>query len=193
MSTYTALHVQSRDDAAQSLFTQWLKSANGARIVHVSRLNSFPFDFYWDDFLISGQPPTVLAAGYEQPDWLTVHYNSFCKMQELSAELSRALNCLSVVVMAQSVSEAYFVSIHRCGEHLRTLEYAGDQGEWITQDGSPLPFENYPLGRNLSEKGEEPFYVFGRDEVEEYCSQLGLNLWRGAAAPVWTLLKAVKA
>ena len=129
----------------------------------------------------------MLAVGKEQPDWLTVHYNSFYKMQDIAVALSRALSCLSVVVMAQSVSEAYFVSVHRGGEQLRTLEYAGDQGEWLTQEGPPLSFESYPLGRNLSEEGDKPFYVFGRDEVVAYCSQLGLKLWGETDAPVWTV------
>ncbi len=193
MSTYTALHVRSNDDAAQSLFSQWLKSNHGGAKVQISKREGFPLELYWDDFLISVEPPNTLVAGYEQPDWLTVHYNSFCKMQDIATELSLALGCMTVVVMAQSVSEAYFVSVHRDGEHLRTLEYAGDQGEWITQEGAPLPFEKYPLGRNLSEEGAEPFYVFGQDDVAAYCSQLGLLLWEEKAKTDWTVLRVTSA
>jgi hypothetical protein len=84
-----------------------------------------------------------------------------------------------VTILAQSVTDAYFLLLYDSGEHLRTLEWVGESGEWIRQEGRPLGFETSPLGRNISQPGEAPFYVFARDEVQQYCRELGLLLWEG--------------
>jgi len=187
MSTYTALHIQSDEALVEPLLVDWLKSIHQVPSVSVAKQREFPLNLYGDDFAWE-DPPTMLAVGSEQLGWVTVYYNSFYEMRDIAAEVSRVLKCLTVVVMAQSVSEAYFLCIHRDGGHLRTLQWVGDQGEWMIQDGEPLPFEKRPLGRNISEEGDEPFYIFERDEVLEYCSNLGLELWNDADVSSWTVL-----
>jgi|GEM_PF-4514589 len=188
MSTYTALHVQSDGASVEPLLVDWLKSIHQASSVSVVKQREFPLNLYGDDFAWE-DPPTMLAIGSEQPGWATVYYNSFYEMRDIAAEVSRTLKCYAVVVMAQSVSEAYFLCVCRDGEHLRTLQWVGDQGEWVIQEGEPLPFEKQPLGRNISGEGEEPFYVFERDEVLDYCANLGLELWGEADVPLWAVLK----
>ena len=93
--------------------------------------------------------------------------------------------------MAQSVSSAYYLAVFRAGEHLRTIEFA--DGEWLRQEGTPLPFEPSPLGKNISEEGEEPYYWFNAEPVREYCEHLGLKLWTHAwiqmENPEWTIVR----
>lgn len=81
------------------------------------------------------------------------------------------------------VTEAYFLLLYDSGEHFRTLEWVGESGEWARQEGRPLGFEILPLDRNISEAGDEPFYVFGQDEVQQYCRELGLLIWEGEDSP----------
>src|SRR4029079_5418523 len=122
------------------------------------------------------------------------YYNSFHELQDLAQPISAELQTVVIVVMAQSVSETYFVSVFRKGDHLRTLEWSGEVGAWVKQTGAPLPFETNPLGRNISEDREAPFFVFEREDVADYCKALGLVLWEtdddGSA---WTEIRAVPA
>jgi len=91
--------------------------------------------------------------------------------------------------MAQSVSDAYHLEVWRAGKHLRTL-YFGD-GDWIRNEGAPLPFESSPLGTNLADEGEEPYFNFGRSDMIEYCGNLGLPLWQESSGePPWTVVRA---
>jgi len=153
----------------EPLLVDWLKSVHQVPSVSVVKQREFPISLYGDDFVWEDLP-TMLAIGPEQPDWVTVYYNSFYEMRDIAAAVSDTLKCYSVVVIAQSVSEAYLLCVHKRGEHLRTLQWVGEQGDWTIQEGEPLPFEKQPLGRNISEGGEEPFYIFERDEVlESYC------------------------
>ena len=61
---------------------------------------------------------------------------------------------VAIIVLAQTVSSAYYLAVFRGGDHLRTIQFA--DGEWLRQEGTALPFEPNPLGKNISEEGEEP-------------------------------------
>ena len=192
MSTFTALHIQSdRTAAIHKMLAAWLKSVHRVKSI-TTKQGDFPIELYTKAFIMGGKPPTMLAIGSTQPDWVTVHYNSFYDMKDVASKASRDLSCITVVVMAQSVSEAYYLSIHKQGEHLRTLEWVGDQGEWVKQEGQPLPFEQRPLDKNIAEQGAEPFYIFEREAVAEYCSQLGLQVWNEYYGPNWITLSPKK-
>jgi hypothetical protein len=114
-----------------------------------------------------------------QPEWLTVFFNSFAELDALTELLSTKFECRVVTILAQSVTDAYFILIYDSGEHLRTLEWVGESGEWVRQEGRPLGFETSPLGRNISEHGEQPHFVFAGEEVQQYCRDFGLQLWEG--------------
>lgn len=70
--------------------------------------------------------------------------------------------------------------------------WVGDVGEWTKQAGQTLPFEQEPLGHNIG-SDEEPFFVFEREAVIDYCSQLNLQLWSddGESAEEYILLQRV--
>lgn len=189
MSTYCALHIQTKDkQSVVPELEQYLALNHRGRVVRTTTADTLG-PLYGDEFICSEkQQPTKFAVITEQPGWFTAHYNSFLPLRELATDVSRTLHTLAVVLTTQSVSSAYYVAVWRAGEHLRTLEFA--DGEWIRQEGSPLPFEREPLGTNLSDEGEEPYYSFRRDDVVEYCDHFGLRLWQPPAdQEEWTIIK----
>ena len=180
MSLYTAVHVQSDQlDKIEPILVAWLQSAHRAESVAVRQEgDGFPTRLYRDHFVNSVEDfPTLLVIGHTQPGWITIHYNSFNDMKDVASGLSRTLACLVVAAIAESVSETYCLTIYEEGEHLRTLAWSGDQGEWLQDEGQPLPFEEHPLGVNLADEDEEPDYWFGAAEAETYCHHLGLQVW----------------
>lgn len=195
MSTYTAIHIETDNESGiRAYFVSWLQRIHKEATVKWSD-GLFPNDFYREpQFLPTETNPDTVVMALTQPNWVTAYYNSFSEMKEPAHELSLQLQTITVVVMAQSVSEAYFISVCKNGQCLRTIEYAGDQGEWTRQEGSPLSFESVPLGTNLmaDEPDEEPFYQFGHDDAVAYCKGLGLNIWKDDDVSVWTYIKAHK-
>ena len=187
MSTHIAIHFQTEKTIELiDAFERYLRRTN--RHSQISRVTSDAINgIYGKSFINSNSaPPTTFAIAREQPDWTTVHYNSFFEYRDLPAEVSMKFNCLAVLVMAQSVSGAYYISVHSSGEHLRTLEF-GD-GEWLKLWGKPLPFEKAPLGHNIgSDSG--PFYIFDDDDLGLYCGSLGLNLWNLGVESEYTILR----
>ena len=190
MTTYTALHIQSVQIASlHKELAEWLTTVHKTKSIGITQ-GGFPAELYGDAFIVGEGYPNLLAIGSMPPNWLTVHYNSFYEMQDVASKISKTLSCLAIVVMAQSVSEAYLLSVHNNGKSLRKLYWVGEIGEWVAQEGAPLPFESNPLGHNIG-TDENPFFVFDRESVIEYCKHLGLQLWDQVARPdSWTILKA---
>jgi hypothetical protein len=187
MGTYTAFHLQSTDiDGIQKACHAWLAAIHHRRKVSVDT-GGFPSSAFIK--ILEDKPPTMLVVGQTYPDWITVHYNSFFKLEEPVARLSGQFGCLGVVVLAQTTSDYYFISVYRNGETIRALEFAGDAG-WLAQKGTPLPFEQAPLGEDISEPNEEPFYFFGAEEAEAYCNNLGFSIFGDEYEPQWAILKA---
>jgi hypothetical protein len=187
MATRIALHVQSNKDQVMSILVEWLKSVHQTISVNAADQTDFPFELYREKFLISEDEPTMLAICQTQPDWVTVHYNSFYNMGDVAPDVSDRLECLAIVAMMQSTADANYLLIHDRGKHLRTLECVA--GEWKKQEGEPLYFEAYPLGRKIGREGEEPNYAFSDYEVETYCENFGLELWSEETSN-WTVLNA---
>ncbi len=193
MSTYCALHVQTKDrESVVGDVEKYLAHNHQDCVVQTTAAATFG-KLYGEEFICSQtQQPTKFALIAEQPDWLTIHYNSFLPVRELATTISRKLDTVVIIVMAQSVSSAYYLAVFRAGEHLRTIEFA--DGEWLRQEGVPLPFEANPLGENIAEEGKEPWYWFDSEPVREYCEHLGLKLWTHAwiemENPEWTIMSA---
>ncbi len=178
-------------DSVVALIEEYAALNHRPRVVQTTTAKTLG-KLYGDEFIASEtQQPTKFALIAEQADWLTIHYNSFLPLRELAADISRKLDTVVVIVMAQSVSSAYYLAVFRGGEHLRTLEFA--DGEWLRQEGTPLQFEPSPLGKNLSEEGDEPWYCFDEEPVREYCEHFGLKLWTHAWIQMesleWTVVR----
>lgn len=191
MGTYCALHVQTKErESVVSDIERYLALGHRGRVVQTTAAESFG-GLYGEEFICSQtQHPTKFALISEQPDWITIHYNCFLPLLELATDLSRNLGTLAIIVMVQSVSSAYYLGVYRDGKHLRTIEFS--DGEWLRQEGTPLSFESSPLGRNVSEEGEEAWYWFDAEPTREYCEHLGLKLWTNAwiqeEHPEWTIV-----
>ena len=180
MATYTALHMQTGEDASvHAALADWLRATHGAEPT-IRQTPGLPDDFYRRSrFMASDADPTRFVVMRRQPEWLTIFFNSFAELDALTAHLSAQFKCRVVTILAQSVTDAYFLLIYDSGQHVRTLEWVGETGEWVRQEGRPLAFETSPLGRNISETVEAPYYVFAREEVQQYCREFGLQLWEG--------------
>jgi hypothetical protein len=196
MGTYCALHVKTKDKGALvSGLERYLAEIHRGRVIQTTVAETCG-KLYGDEFLCSEkQPPTKFALISELPGWFTAHYNSFFRLRELAADISGTLNTVAIILTVQTCSSAYLLSISELGRHLRTLEFA--DGNWISQEGAPLPFESQPLGKNVAEEGEEPWYVFEDDSVREYCEHFGLKLWTDAWMeadhPEFTIIRALPA
>ncbi len=196
MGTYCAIHVKETDRAALvSELERYLASTHRGQVIQTTRAETFG-KLYGDEFLCSeNRSPTKFAIISEQPGWFTAHYNSFLRLRDLAAEISGSLNTVVITVIAQSCSSAYQLCIFESGQNLRTLEFA--DGSWIKQEGSLLPFESEPLGKNIAEAGEEPYYIFENESVCEYCEQFGLKLWTyvwmESKHPEFTFIQALPA
>lgn len=187
MATYTAFSLQSTDiDRIQEVCSAWLAATHPARAVSANT-GKFPSSAFAK--VLGDKPPTMLVLGQTHPDWVTVHYNSFFKVEEPVAQLSSQLGCLGVVVIAQTVSDYYFISVYRNGESIRVLEVEEGSG-WLAQEGTPLPFEQEPLGEDISEPGEKPYYFFGAQEADAYCRNLGFSIFDEEYEPEWVILRA---
>lgn len=186
MGTYTAFHLQSTDvDRIREACVAWLQTTHRVQSVSVER---GPLPLAALARVFDEKAPSLLAIGVAHPGWTFVHYNSFNKMGDLVARLSDLLSCLGVVVLAQTVSDYYFIDVYKSGARLRTLEFAEDEG-WLVQEGTPLPFEKAPLGENIADPGEKPYYFFRESDAEAYCNGLGFSIWEGYA-PEWMILRA---
>ena len=175
MGTYCAIHVKTSDEKRLVAELEGYLAENHRPRV-VQRLTAETMgNLYGEEFLISMDLPTKFAAIAEQPDWITIYYNSFNRLRDLEVDISRRFQGEVITVTAQSCSSAYYFSVSSCGKHMRTLECA--DGEWLLKEGDLLPFETEPIGTNLSDEDEEPWYVFGSDSVREYCKNFGLKLW----------------
>jgi hypothetical protein len=177
MSTYCALHINTDDqDAVKNLIIECLSEIEPGNI-NIQQINEWPSDFYsFKNFRI-GAPtpfPSIFIIGNPINQWVTAQYNSFNELTSFSERISNKLSTRVIVVLAQSVSDAYFIQVVERGKIIRTLSF-GD-GNWIRNEGLPFSFETSPLGTNIS-KIDKPFYIFHRDETGNYCQQLGLMLW----------------
>jgi hypothetical protein len=185
MGTYSALHVE-RDqlDRVREACAAWLEGRPGVRAIEV-RPGEFPTRAFAKG--LGDRMPRLLALGSTPPGWVTIHYNSFHKMENLAPHLSRLLDARVAVVLAQTVSDGYYICVYDRGEPVRVLEVV--QGtDWLMQAGAPLPFEEQPLGENVAEPGEEPFYFFGAQQAEAYCNGLGFSIFDAEYALEWVVL-----
>lgn len=187
MGTYAAFHLQSTDiDNIQTVCSAWLATTHRSRNISAD-IEEFPLAKFAKIF--NDKPPTMLVLRQTGPHWVTVHYNSFFKMEEPVQQLSEKLECLGIVALAQTVSDYYFISVYQNGENIRVLEFAQDSG-WLAQQGTPLSFEQGPPGEDISEPGQEPYYFFDAQHAEAYCNNLGISIFDRDYESEWVILRA---
>jgi hypothetical protein len=185
MSTYCALHINTdNEDAVKKFIKDCLSEIEPGNIT-IQRINEWPSDFYSIKNFRIGAPtpfPSVFIIGNPINHWITAQYNSFNSLSSFSEKISNKLSTRVIVVLAQSVSDAYFIQVIEQGKIIRTLSF-GD-GNWIRNEGHPFSFESSPLGTNISKK-DIPIYIFNREETKIYCQQLDFNIWSGEKIKYW--------
>jgi len=176
MATLSALYL-ALDDPDRVIDALRARAAEvGGEPVESGRLEHDAAFYDGDDFFETfAARPRTFAIGVQEPGWVTVHAGAFEGVGELADALSAQLGARVVTGQGQTTAEAWRVSLHEKGRTLRYLEFA--DGDWVAQRGAPLSFESQPLGTNIAEPDEEPFYDFGFDEVTAYCGELGFQFW----------------
>jgi hypothetical protein len=124
-------------------------------------------------FLPNAIEPTIYYLKVLNHSFTELQYNSFSSNQKLCEKISKALDTSVVVIMYQSTVDYCYWAYYQDGEQKRLIESA--EGELLQNQGEMLPFESEPIGHNFSEDGEEEFYVFELDDMEEYTKMVGIN------------------
>jgi hypothetical protein len=175
MAQHTALHIQSRSrEAVMHFLQEYLTYACRPQVVRRIKTHSFS-NSHATNFLGSQEPQWMFAVTFDQPGWITAHYNSCEPLCDLAAALSHRFDCVVVLVIVQSVIGAFYIGVYQAGVHLRKLHF--EEGDWVRQEGSPLPFEPYLEATDRGEEKEFPHREFNRVAVVDYCTRLGLLLW----------------
>jgi hypothetical protein len=192
LATLSALYVATRD--LEGLL-QAIRSHAGqpaAETTDEARLEDDAAFYAGDEFFDGLAPrPRTFAVGVQEPGWVTVHVGAFEGVGELADSLSQRLAVRVVVAQGQTTSEAWRISVHEEGRAIRHVEFA--EGEWLVQEGAPLAFEADPLGTNVAEPGEEPWYDFGFDEAAAYCEGLGFRFWSDTQPTEgWVLIRGAE-
>src|SRR5688500_16499882 len=114
----------------------------------------FPSEIGQYYMMDSRSPPTYLAVGKTQNDWLTVVHNSFGKLEDWGIELSKHFSCKVIITMAQSVSDGYYFALYENGKKLREIEVCYSEDIDAVNFGEKLPFENPEPGIKVEFEGE---------------------------------------
>jgi hypothetical protein len=175
-------------DQVQALARDWFVAKSGAA-PSIEELGAFP-DVYGDGFIVESDDPNCLALAKTGASWTTLHFNSFAELADLAERCSKELACRVVLVRAQSVTDVFLIRIWENGSAVRALEWVGESGEWLRDEGTPLPFEKALLGEQDEEFEREGL---DRDMVQSYCEKLGLALWDDSAEPErWRVLRETR-
>ncbi len=131
MSIYNAMFIQSNDHKfILENLSNWLDSHHSKMDLKVTS-GSFPFELYSNDLILNESLPTILVMSTSTPNWSTIHYNSLNKMGGIAQELSLTLSCQSIVILAESVTESYYLDYYRNGENQCILLLSGKTTKYI--------------------------------------------------------------
>ena len=162
MASYTAIHVKSDK----------LKRVENKLLLYIRSK-------YQKDFIagpishdFSNGFPTELSTFQHSDGFVHILYNSWETLSDIAEFMSTEK--LVIQVHAQTTSDAYRVAVYENGQVKRVLEFADD---WIEQSGTAFAFESNPLGSNIAGEGEDPIYIFGLDDLQEFCQSLGCDVW----------------
>lgn len=181
MSTWIKFYIKTND--YQGVIDQ-LKSFIS---VETQSISKFPLDHH-GSFLIDGTLPNYLVIGTTEPEWITVIYNSSSKLEVWGTDLSKKFETIVIVTMAQSVDSYYYFALYEKGELMRELEYCYSDDMEPTNFGNKFSFEREEPGEKVEYEGEIS-YLFGFENIEEYCKHFGLTIQVDYDKFVWTILK----
>lgn len=181
MSTWTTFYINTNN---KNIVVEQLKNLTGIAEIKEADYPSDLFDNYLFD---ENAKPTYLAIGQTSLNWITVSHNSFNNLSEWSKILSKNLDTKVIVTIAQSVSDAYYFSLHDQGQKIREIEVCYSDDFKPKNFGQRFDFENEQPGKKEEYDGEIEYY-FGFEEIEEYCKQFGLEIQTDYDKVSWTIL-----
>jgi len=170
MSTACKICINSKEEDVCLSMSIYLKNEDDE---YLEESSEWPLAIEYSEFNPDESMPSLLSIKQVTEDVTEIHYNSFSKVVDLVSYLSKNLKTKAVVNIYQSTAEACYWAYYLDGEQLREIE-TGD-GEILDDNGIKLDFENDQLGHNISDTGEEPFYIFDTEDMEHYNNSVGIN------------------
>ncbi|MFT5619087.1 MAG: hypothetical protein ACI85I_002326 [Arenicella sp.] len=158
MANWTRFYIHSSD--VKSLTTILERLCEAEPFV----IEDFPENFH-DSFLADNDTtPNYLVFAEIQNGWITVLYNSFCKLEKWASEISNELKCVVIISVVQTVSEYYYFSQYANGTKMREIEVCHEDGTETINYGEKYDFEADEIGESYEEDGEVE-YIFSFDSL----------------------------
>lgn len=170
MSTICKICIRSNEEPVAKAISEYLKSKN---IEFLEKSSEWPMAHDGKTFQINEEFPSILSYKAISPEVVEVHFNSLAKPKGLADHLSKSTESPVVINLYQSNADASYWSYHHHGDCAREVE-SGD-GEIYYQYGAPLGFERDPLGHNISDPHEEPFFIFNHEDQDFYNKSVGIE------------------
>ena len=171
MSTICKIAIESSEEEVLLSLTQFLENDDDD---YEKIISEWALVNQTNDFEVGEYMPTIFSVKQVTDKITEIHYNSFSKVVDLVSYLTKKLTTKAVVNIYQSTAEACYWAYYLSGEQLREIE-SGD-GEIGDNNGIKLDFENDILGHNISDVGEEPFYIFGSGDMEKYNEEVDIRI-----------------
>lgn len=131
-----------------------------------------------DNILVDRQAyPDYLSIGRNSAEWLTVECNSFKKLHDWGALLSKELETLFLQTVYSSVNEYSYLLAYEHGLLVREIEATNSSETPLINEGKPFGFE------------KESVRMFDLDSLMDFCTYLGIDTINGQSATYFTVLK----
>lgn len=167
MGSVASIHVKAENQSAILKLIQQLSDANEMTY------ENYPTEA--DNYIVGdGKKPTIVAVSEVKNGWINIFSNYFGKMENWLEALSRESGAMAIQVLWQTVSDVYYFTIYDKGKLRRRIEvYYGDLDS-VVDLGEKFIFEKEFL---VLQNDEDYENIFGRDDIEEYCRNLGIELF----------------
>jgi hypothetical protein len=165
MSTFLSFHIKTK--AERENLTQLLKELSGIK----GRTEGvYPEYMYENISLDENADPGMLAIAESKNGWINIYHNSFQKLHQWGAFISKILNTSFIQIAGQTSSEAYYFLLYEKGALRREIEIMSMDAEVINDKGEKFPFEKEVFFADDSED------FFDMSSLEEYCTLFGLDI-----------------
>ncbi len=125
-------------------------------------------EFVWDRF------PTVWSARKIKDGVVEVGVNSWERASGFASFAASQLQTRLVVNHYQSNSDGCYWAYYLDGECMREIETTEEP--LFEARGDKLSFEREQIGTNLSEDGDDPFFIFSYEDMDFYNNGVGVDI-----------------
>jgi hypothetical protein len=183
MATFISLHIKSDNRAHVAKLIQELSDVN-----HMT-YGSYPTELDENILLDENANPNFIAIGDVENGWISVQLNSFKKLHDWTQKISKELNTSVVQVIGQTASDAYYFLMYDKGTLRREIEIYYGELDNIIDKGEKFAFEKSSLVPLNDDDYEN---LFNRDTLEQYCKELGFDLFNDVQPEFYYILKNKK-